>query len=364
MTEGSQRRGYLDWMRGLAVLIMIEAHTLDSWTRVPDRHTTEFTYAMILAGFGAPMFLFLAGVAVPLSAGAKSRKSGDDRLATTAVVRRGLEIFGLAFLFRLQSWVLGWGALWTLFKVDILNIMGPSIAAAALLWGAARTRQGRAALFVGAALAIAFLTPVVRSLDALALLPDPVEAYVRPAGGLSNFVLFPWVGFVLVGSIVGVLLDAARTAGQERRVNLGLAIAGVAVTLAAYEASFLPSLYRSSSFWTTSPAFFFVRVGVLTTLIPLAYLWEQRAGAAATWSPLRQLGRTSLFIYWIHVELVYGLLAVATGFKAGLSWGQAWIAFVVFTLVMVVCSILKERVAERWKARRLPMTTELPARTA
>ena len=27
------RRGYIDWLRGVSVLIMIEAHTLDAWTR-------------------------------------------------------------------------------------------------------------------------------------------------------------------------------------------------------------------------------------------------------------------------------------------------------------------------------------------
>ena len=28
------RRGYIDWLRGISVLIMIEAHTLDAWTRL------------------------------------------------------------------------------------------------------------------------------------------------------------------------------------------------------------------------------------------------------------------------------------------------------------------------------------------
>jgi uncharacterized membrane protein len=78
---------------------------------------------------GAPLFLFLAGVAIPLSAGSKLRKSGDIPAATRAVVRRGLEIFGLAFLFRLQAWILGWSSPRALLKVDILNIMGPSIMA-------------------------------------------------------------------------------------------------------------------------------------------------------------------------------------------------------------------------------------------
>ena len=43
--------------------------------------------------------------------------------------RRGWQIFGLAFLFRLQSYVLsGFQNAVSLLKVDILNIMGPAMA--------------------------------------------------------------------------------------------------------------------------------------------------------------------------------------------------------------------------------------------
>ena len=97
---------------------------------------------MILGGFGAPLFLFLAGVSVALSASSKLRRFGDAPTASRAVARRGLEIFLLAFVFRVQAWVLGWGSPATLLKVDILNIMGPSIMAAAALWGLA-ARVGR-----------------------------------------------------------------------------------------------------------------------------------------------------------------------------------------------------------------------------
>jgi hypothetical protein len=31
------RRQYLDWLRGIGVLIMIEGHGFDAWTRVADR---------------------------------------------------------------------------------------------------------------------------------------------------------------------------------------------------------------------------------------------------------------------------------------------------------------------------------------
>ncbi|MGH9331573.1 MAG: heparan-alpha-glucosaminide N-acetyltransferase domain-containing protein, partial [Vicinamibacterales bacterium] len=120
-----QRRRYLDWLRGLAVVVMIEAHTLDSWTLPADRQLRAYGWAMILGGFGAPLFLFLAGVAVAMSASAKVVRGATIAAASSGVQRRGWEIFGLAFLFRLQAYALGgFSSLRSLLKVDILNIMG------------------------------------------------------------------------------------------------------------------------------------------------------------------------------------------------------------------------------------------------
>jgi len=349
MSEGRSRRGYLDALRGLAVLIMIEAHLLDSWTRFPDRQAMQFAYAMVLGGFGAPLFLFLAGVAVPLSAGSKARRTGDADGASRAVVRRGLEVFGLAFLFRIQAWVLGWSSPRSLLKVDILNIMGPSIMAAAAIWGALRTAKGRLLAFTAATLAVTLVTPIVRNSSVLAVLPDAIEAYLRPAGGLSNFVFFPWAGFVFAGATVGVILDSVETRQQERLANLGFALMGTGLTVAAYELSFLPTWYPQSHFWTTSPAFFFIRLGIMTAAIGLAYAWQLRPGGATRWSPLQQLGRTSLFIYWIHVEMVYGLLS--RPLHKRLSWELSWVALALFCLFMLWCSIYKERVVGRWQAQ-------------
>jgi len=94
VAEARLRRGYLDWMRGMAVLVMIEAHVIDSWTRLADRHTWQFGWSMILGGFGAPLFLYLAGLSVALSAGSKLRRTGDAAAAARFVMRRGLWVFG------------------------------------------------------------------------------------------------------------------------------------------------------------------------------------------------------------------------------------------------------------------------------
>ena len=91
--RGLQRRSYLDLLRGIAVLLMIDAHLFDSWTRFPDRETAAFDWAMLLGGMGTTLFLTLAGVAVALSAGSKLRRTGSPAAASAAVARRGLEIF-------------------------------------------------------------------------------------------------------------------------------------------------------------------------------------------------------------------------------------------------------------------------------
>jgi uncharacterized membrane protein len=343
-----RRREYLDWLRGLAVLLMIAAHLLDSWTAEPDRRSSIYGVILFIAGLGSPLFLFLAGVSVGLSAGSKLRRLGNAAAAATAVARRGVEIFGLAFLFRLQSWILGWSSNPNdLLKVDILNIMGPSIVLAAFLWRTVRTSRARFLLLLIAGTAMALLTPVIRTLS-FGILPDPVRAYFVPVPGLSSFIFFPWTAFVMVGTCIGVLIDGA-TADRERRLNAGLGAMGSLVAAVAYAASYLPSAFANSSFWTTSPAYFFLRAGIVTVGIGAAYAWTSRYVTEGRWSPVIQLGRTSLFIYWIHVELVYGL--ISRPLHHTLTLAQASIAYVSFTLLMLLCSMAKDRVVTWHRSR-------------
>jgi uncharacterized membrane protein len=336
------RRTYLDVLRGLAVLVMIEAHVIDSWTRVSDRAQDAFGYSLILGGFGAPLFLFLAGVAIPMSAGSKARRLGDDALATRAVARRGLEIFLLAFLFRVQAFVLGggWTRPWTLLRVDILNIMGPSIIATVWVWGRCRTARARVLAFALCTAAIVFGTPAVRGSALLGALPDFLEAYFRPAANLSNFVVFPWAAFVPAGAILGVWIDGARSMPVERRLNSGLLAAGLAIAIVSFLLSYLPPIAGPSYFWTTSPAFFFLRAGIMCATVGVVYFWERRPWKRNGWNALESLGRHSLFIYWIHVEMVYGV--ISHPLHQSLSLGAAWAGLALFTAFMVACAALKD----------------------
>jgi uncharacterized membrane protein len=336
------RRTYLDWLRGVGVLIMVEAHTLDSWTRVEDRGHA-FKWAMVVGGFGAPIFLFLAGVSLALAVGSRLRKGLSESEAVALARRRGWQIFGLAFLFRLQAALIsgGWSPQ-SLLKVDILNIMGLSMLVAAILWGLGRGIGSRIVLLWSAAVGVAMLTPIVRETPLLAPLPDPIEWYFRPDPGRTTFTLFPWAGFVLAGSAIGLWLDREADRVRERRVIVALAGLGVVVTLAGYWAVFLPPIYATTEFWTSSPTFFFIRLGLLMAAISFAYLW-------ILWMPGRsrivQFGVASLFVYWIHVEMVYGVLSLPIHRR--LTMAQAIIAYIVFSCFLFWLVSVKGRVMAR-----------------
>jgi uncharacterized membrane protein len=333
------RRVYLDWLRGIAVLIMIEGHARDAWTRVDDRGSSLYQWQTVLTGFGAPIFLFLAGVSIALAAGSRLRKGLDRSGAGRAAVRRGLTIFGLAFLFRLQSWIISGGAFpQSLLKVDILNVMGVAMVAAALLWWLGGNVRSRIAIFAAATVAAAMATPIVRATTTLAVLPDSIELYLRPFDGRATFTLLPWGAFLLAGAAVGVWLDAARDARAERRVNLALAAIGTTVAIGAYAASYLPPLYDTVSFWTTSPAFFFLRLGILIAAVPVACALTSVVRAPR----LEEFGRASLFVYWIHVEMAYGILSLPLHRR--LTHGQSLIAFALFTVLLFALVRLKARV--------------------
>jgi uncharacterized membrane protein len=356
------RQAYLDRVRGLAVLVMIEAHVFDGWTRVSERQRFGFVDAMVLGGFAAPLFLFLAGISLVLSAESRYRKTADHTRSWRAVQMRGWQIFGLAFLFRLQSFILTGGySLIGLLKVDILNVMGPAIALAGFAGERVKTRAGRAALFAALGAAIAMLTPIVRTTPVLAWLPDPVEWYFRPSPTRTNFTLFPWAGFVFTGALAGIAVDWLRRSEHPLRGQLGLAAASALVAAAGYGASFLPSVYDRSEFWTSSPTFFFLRSGLIALLLPLAYLWERAPwrGMVSRWSPVEELGRASLFVYWIHVEMVYGF--ISRPLRRNLSLEAALVAYLLFSAFLLGLVLLKNRRMRFGKTGAVQTASPTPA---
>ena len=343
------RRAYIDWTRGLAVLLMIEAHSLDAWTRPSARHSLAFGRAMVLGGFAAPLFLWLAGISMALSAARLSSRVRQRAPAVETICRRGLEVFLLAFLFRLQAFLVSPGSYFvTVFRVDILNIMGPALVAAGLLWSLSERPAGRSLVYAVAAATIGLVTPIVRASRLVDALPLWLQWYARPSGDYTTFTLFPWAGFVFAGAACGALLAGIDDPRQERRRQLAFAAAGVALVVLGLYTSTKPSIYAHSEFWSSSPTWFAIRVGVMMVGFSTIYGLEWMAARfGVTCRPLERFGRHSLFVYWIHVELVYGYLSWP--WRAKLPFGWAVAACAVFSMLMYGAVALKDGLVGRWR---------------
>ena len=123
-------------MRGLACVLMIQAHCYNSWLNPEARRTLLYRWSQELSTLPAPIFLFLSGVSFALvTEGLRQKNKSGSEIFRTGLFR-GAEIIGLGFLLRVQEFVLGYPkSPWTdLLKVDVLNILGVSIIFMALFW--------------------------------------------------------------------------------------------------------------------------------------------------------------------------------------------------------------------------------------
>src|SRR5262245_41392271 len=106
MIKTSDRLVYLDWLRGLSVLIMLQGHVMDAWVRPHDRSGEWFWLSQFLGGFPAPIFLFLVGVSLALVLDRLRIRGASSCELATKVVRRGGWILLLAYVFRLEQFLI------------------------------------------------------------------------------------------------------------------------------------------------------------------------------------------------------------------------------------------------------------------
>ena len=123
------RLAYIDWMRGLACVLMFQTHCYDSWLSPQARQSRFFMYSQLGGTFPAPLFLFLAGISFALVTEKLWRKDVPSEEIARTTIFRGAEIFGYGLLFRVQEYVIAWG--WApksdLVRVDVLNTIGLSM---------------------------------------------------------------------------------------------------------------------------------------------------------------------------------------------------------------------------------------------
>src|SRR5580692_8637653 len=117
-------------MRGLAVVIMIQCHTFNSFVRLDLREGGAYTYSQFVGGMAAPLFLFMAGMTTAFQMESLARREPSALRRWMTSLKRAGYILGVAFVFRLTNFL---GSLpganpQEITRVDILNCMGVALA--------------------------------------------------------------------------------------------------------------------------------------------------------------------------------------------------------------------------------------------
>jgi uncharacterized membrane protein len=324
------RKLWLDWQRGLAVVYMVIWHTWDSWRADAGVPTLLHDWVNLIGGMAAPSFLYMAGLSQVLADGALARKGVPADVRRARTLRRGAWLLAVAYLFRVAEYVLGGayrvpGAWQHILRVDVLNVIAVSFLLSALFTvGVDRRIQVVAA--VGSTALVVFLAPVVAAWK-----HDPSHFldYLYSEWPRGIFHLFPWAGFLFAGSVAGALaasrwrfdygpaaLRSARTeaasrwrfddAGRAPGPIVWLAL-GVLLVVGGWAADKLPPFYAHQDFWKTSPSWFAMRLGFAVATSGALQLVPAFGDRWLAW--LRLIGRHSLLGYFVSVEIPYGRLS-------------------------------------------------------
>jgi uncharacterized membrane protein len=354
------RLAYIDWMRGLACVLMFQTHGYDAWLSPAARQSKFFMYSQLGGTFPAPLFLFLAGTSFALVTDKLRKKNLPPGQIARATIFRGAEILGFGLLFRLQEYLVAWGwaPLSDLLRVDVLNTIGVSMMLMGVmcwmvlsLYRGAHAKLGLILSAAGTAAVIALLTPPLWTTWSPNWLPWPLEAYINGVHNLGTpqawlFPIFPWTAFAFTGLACGFILQSAWARSHESGIFFLLGVSGLFFIFASRWLEAQPrQIYAVYDYWHTSPNFFLIRVGMLLVILTASYAWCRWGAGQWGFSPLILLGQASLLVYWVHIEFVYGRVSILP--KHLQSIRTASLGLLTIFLAMLLLAFVRTRMKGR-----------------
>ena len=331
-----KRFPFLDWMRGLAILIMIQSHTFNSFTRLDLRDSGPYILSQFVGGLAAPLFLFMAGMTTAFQMESLERRESSRLRRWRTALKRAGYILLIAFTFRFTNWAFGipHASASEMLRVDILNCMGVGMAVLAIAAVFPSPRRVRFTVLAG--VAIAGVSPFMANLD-WSWSPALLRDYLVPLPNRGHFPFFPLAAYLAFGMALGTIVKREAAEKFDRLMQWSVWIGFAMIFTAQYFSNLPYSIYPRSNFWLDSPALVVIRVGIILLLMAGAYLWTEYV-AGKGWSWMQTLGKNSLMVYWVHVTIVYG--AVVRPIKRALSIPATALAAVIVTLMMIAMSAM------------------------
>ena len=322
----------IDWLRGLAVLFMIQTHALG--LLLPGlRQGSGFAALQWVDGLVAPSFILAAGFSMALTqvraaAGADAKEARRRRIRRT--LRRLLEVLLVGVLvnwmwfpiFREPRWIL---------RMDILPCIGVSLLIALPILFALAPRPAALRWTALLLAAVAFgIAPLAESLG------PPWDRFLNQRAD-AVFPLLPWSGYVYLGAAIGSVAAEKGVRGAALWL-VGLSAAGVLIWAAT---PWFAAAYPPHHFWVTNPANS-ARRWTQVCLLALLLLGvehgvqgEWRSSAAVRF--VEVFGMSSLAGYFFHQALLFKRVF---GFSFEARWGErcSWPEYAALVVLLIACT--------------------------
>ncbi len=309
----------LDLLRALAVVLMVQGHTLSSLLRPTHSGTGWLRWHSFVHGFTAPLFLMASGLAYGFTTYRKWEQHARPSSATTKRLRRYMLLLLIGFSFQLPRASLSWlmhhpSAIFANgVRVGPLHLIAVTLGAMELLVLLVKKRR----VFVPTTAALmlfvlAISDPIWRRGWSATFHPF-VASWIDETSG-SLFPVFPWASFLLAG-VLYAHFTVRRGTRPMLRKGLGRTalLAGAAVTGAGYMAWKLKlALTQDPLFWRVHPSFLVFRMGVVLLVLSVCtgaqhLLRPGRDGRYSGWVRyIVMVGQSTLAAYVIHLIILYG----------------------------------------------------------
>jgi len=332
-----ERDKAIDVLRGLAILIMLAANSSASIYVEP--HPLWFR---TLSSVAAPLFITLSGMMVFFS---QSKKS----YPFTYFLKRGFVLIFIAALKDVVAW-----KMYPFRSFDVLYLIGISMPIAFLF-----SRIRKASLKWMLVVAIFLLTPLLQHFFGYTPYPSEVLFDGTHYWEVANqttvlnhlfidgwFPIFPWLGFSLLGVMLGCSRwqdRVVRPCHHKKTILTSIACLATGILL---KVIFPVDLYVREGFgevfYPPTLGFCMYSVGVILGLFAVF----DKIASSKIFDSVATVGRSSLFLYILHTFLIS---YVFTNFLEGLNGARFALFWLCFAALITGVAYGVKRLKKEWK---------------
>jgi uncharacterized membrane protein len=348
-----KRALFIDLLRGLVLLIMIEVHVVNSMLNPFIKESGWFSALNFINGLVAPSFLFVSGLVFVLSL----QKAVDELRKFGKVFWKKI---GRIFLILLAGYSLHLphfslkkiisnptqDVLKSLFTVDILQCIAVGLLFLLFARMIFKNEKQYYLLIFISLIIILVVSPIAWKMDLNNYLPIPLASYLNRMNS-SLFPALPWFNFIFAGALIAKPYISAKESNDEINFSRKLFIIGTISFFACIIILnfLLPPVLKGI---IPNPFFFLERLAVVLVLLSACWYYLEKSTRHVGF--ILDVSRESLLVYWLHLQLIYRNIFNGESLISIYGDKLSLIEAVLMTIILTVLMILT---AKGW--RRIKM---------